>query len=78
MRTYYWSSCGRVRYVFVSASSRVRGQESDSLQILDLHCFARKGVGADHAKFSPVGKSSLLSVPSTSHKRNMSGFPVLI
>lgn len=26
-------------------------------QMVDLHCFARKGRGADHAKFSPVGES---------------------
>jgi DNA-directed RNA polymerase I and III subunit RPAC1 len=25
-------------------------------QIVDLHCFARKGIGADHAKYSPVGE----------------------
>lgn len=25
-------------------------------QMVDLHCFAKKGIGADHAKFSPVGE----------------------
>ncbi|KAK4687035.1 DNA-directed RNA polymerases I and III subunit RPAC1, partial [Tremellales sp. Uapishka_1] len=32
-------------------------------QILDLHCFARKGVGADHAKFSPVATASYRLLP---------------
>lgn len=27
-------------------------------QMVDIHCFAKKGVGADHAKFSPVGEFS--------------------
>jgi DNA-directed RNA polymerase I and III subunit RPAC1 len=30
-------------------------------QMVDLHCFARKGRGADHAKFSPVGEYSFFA-----------------
>ncbi|WVQ83088.1 hypothetical protein IAT38_005226 [Cryptococcus sp. DSM 104549] len=32
-------------------------------QVVDLHCFARKGVGADHAKFSPVATASYRLLP---------------
>ncbi|WWD18492.1 hypothetical protein CI109_102944 [Kwoniella shandongensis] len=32
-------------------------------QQVDLHCFARKGVGADHAKFSPVATASYRILP---------------
>ncbi|WVR06373.1 hypothetical protein IAU60_003404 [Kwoniella sp. DSM 27419] len=32
-------------------------------QQVDLHCFARKGVGADHAKFSPVATASYRLLP---------------
>ncbi|OCF33497.1 DNA-directed RNA polymerase I and III subunit RPAC1 [Kwoniella heveanensis CBS 569] len=32
-------------------------------QQIDLHCFARKGVGADHAKFSPVATASYRLLP---------------
>lgn len=32
-------------------------------QVVDMYCFAHKGIGADHAKFSPVGTSNLLAVP---------------
>ncbi|WWC62536.1 uncharacterized protein I303_105132 [Kwoniella dejecticola CBS 10117] len=32
-------------------------------QQIDLHCFARKGVGMDHAKFSPVATASYRLLP---------------
>lgn len=32
-------------------------------QVVDLHCFARKGVGADHAKYSPVSTASYRLLP---------------
>ncbi|EKC97739.1 hypothetical protein A1Q2_07938 [Trichosporon asahii var. asahii CBS 8904] len=32
-------------------------------QMVDLHCFARKGVGADHAKYSPVATASYRLLP---------------
>ena len=32
-------------------------------QMVDLHCFARKGVGADHAKWSPVATASYRLLP---------------
>jgi DNA-directed RNA polymerase I and III subunit RPAC1 len=32
-------------------------------QMVDLHCFARKGRGADHAKFSPVATASYRLLP---------------
>lgn len=46
-----------VRISISIARRKMRRKCADMQQILDLHCFARKGVGADHAKFSPVGKS---------------------
>ncbi|ORY28460.1 DNA-directed RNA polymerases I and III 40 kDa polypeptide [Naematelia encephala] len=32
-------------------------------QMVDFHCFARKGIGADHAKFSPVATASYRLLP---------------
>lgn len=32
-------------------------------QVVDLHCFARKGIGADHAKYSPVATASYRLLP---------------
>ncbi|WVN85045.1 uncharacterized protein L203_100187 [Cryptococcus depauperatus CBS 7841] len=32
-------------------------------QQVDLHCFARKGIGADHAKYSPVATASYRLLP---------------
>lgn len=32
-------------------------------QVVDLHCFARKGRGGDHAKFSPVATASYRLLP---------------
>jgi DNA-directed RNA polymerase I and III subunit RPAC1 len=31
--------------------------------MIDLHCFAQKGTGADHAKFSPVATASYRLLP---------------
>jgi DNA-directed RNA polymerase I and III subunit RPAC1 len=31
--------------------------------MIDFHCFARKGIGADHAKFSPVATASYRLLP---------------
>lgn len=31
--------------------------------MVDLHCFAQKGIGADHAKFSPVATASYRLLP---------------
>jgi hypothetical protein len=33
--------------------------------MIDLHCFAYKGVGSDHAKWSPVGEHKLSVVMET-------------
>lgn len=38
-------------------------------QMVDLHCFARKGRGADHAKFSPVGEFFLAVVEESRTRR---------
>jgi hypothetical protein len=32
------------------------------MQVVDMHCFANKGTGAQHAKFSPVGKSAFTPI----------------
>lgn len=31
--------------------------------MIDFHCFAQKGIGADHAKFSPVATASYRLLP---------------
>jgi DNA-directed RNA polymerase I and III subunit RPAC1 len=41
----------------VSHPLRLMGKEANA-QMVDMHCFARKGTGADHSKWSPVGKLS--------------------